>query len=283
MNPEELLEFLNENVVAKSKKNFEFYFQYDIIKKRRLKLSKVYSEPPIVEAICEFRFSSDTEWDLTVPGLVYDRIKKNFPKKSQHQIQNVEIKQEEEDVKQIVNVDTRSAFSTNDKKVLVQLGKRLLAINQLKPYKSWEKFNAKIDIALETLLSVVEIKGVQRIGLRYTNRIDIPGEYVKLEDYFNFRPSMKDALPKVVLSFKLSSHFPFADERDVCMVQLFSAPPGKKTNSFILDFDYYLKVTQSIESISLFDWKNEAHSQVEKLFEGCISDKLREIFKEVKR
>ncbi len=246
-------------------------------------MSKVYSEPPIVEAICEFRFSSDTEWDLTVPGLVYDRIKKHFPKKSQHQIQNVEIKQEEEEIKQIVNVDTRSAFSTNDKKVLVQLGKRLLAINQLKPYKSWEKFNAKIDIALKTLLSIVEIKGVQRIGLRYTNRIDIPGEYVKLEDYFNFRPSIEEALPKVVLSFKLSSHFPFADERDVCMVQLFSAPPGKKISSFILDFDYYLKVPQSTERISLFDWKIEAHSQIEKLFEGCISDKLREIFKEVKR
>jgi len=246
-------------------------------------LNKLYSEPPIVEAICEFRFSSDTEWDLTIPGLVYDRIKEHFPKKSQHQIQNVEIKQEEEEIKQIVNLDTRIAFSTNDKKVLVQLGKRLLAINQLKPYRSWKKFNEKIDIALKALLSIVEIKGVQRIGLRYTNRIDIPGEYVKLEDYFNFRPSIEESLPKVVLSFKLSSHFLFADERDVCMVQFFSKPSEKKINSFILDFDYYLRVPQSTESIDSLGWKNEAHSQIEKLFEGCISDKLREIFKEVKR
>ncbi len=35
MDTEELLELLNENVVVKSKNFFEFYFQYDIIKKRR--------------------------------------------------------------------------------------------------------------------------------------------------------------------------------------------------------------------------------------------------------
>ena len=173
-------------------------------------MNKLYSEPPIVEAICEFRFSSDTEWDLTIPGMLYDIIKKHFPKKTQHQIQNVEVKQEGEEIKQIVNVDTRSAFSTNDKKVLVQLGKRLLAINQLKPYASWETFNAKIDIALKALLSIVEIKGVQRIGLRYTNRIDIPGVNVNLEDYFNFRPYVGKSLPETLISFKVSSHFLFA-------------------------------------------------------------------------
>ncbi len=246
-------------------------------------MSKVYSEPPIVEAVCEFRFSSDTEWDLTIPGLVYDSIKKHFPQKNRHQIQGVEIKQEEKGIKQIVNVDERSVFSTNDRKVLVQLGTRLLAINQLKPYKSWKKFNAKIDTALKTLLSKVKIKGVQRIGLRYTNRIEIPEESVNLADYFNFRPYYGEDLPKVVISFKLSSHIPFADERDLCMVQFFSTPSEKKTNSFILDFDYYLRIPQSIENIDLFNWKSEAHSQIEELFEGCISDKLREFFKEVKR
>jgi hypothetical protein len=33
-------------------------------------MGKSYAKPPIVEAVCEFRLSPDTEWDLTVPGLV---------------------------------------------------------------------------------------------------------------------------------------------------------------------------------------------------------------------
>ncbi|QMS90513.1 hypothetical protein HUN01_24125 [Nostoc edaphicum CCNP1411] len=34
-----------------------------------------YPNPPIEEAVCEFRFAPDPAWNLTIPGLFYEKIK----------------------------------------------------------------------------------------------------------------------------------------------------------------------------------------------------------------
>lgn len=34
-----------------------------------------YKNPPIVEALCEFRFVPSDEWNLTVPGLIFQELK----------------------------------------------------------------------------------------------------------------------------------------------------------------------------------------------------------------
>jgi uncharacterized protein (TIGR04255 family) len=41
--------------------------------------------PPLVEAVCEFRFAPTDQWDLTVPGRLYDRIRHEFPLREQAQ------------------------------------------------------------------------------------------------------------------------------------------------------------------------------------------------------
>ena len=42
-------------------------------------MSRRYKNSPIIEAICEFQFEENSEWDLTIPGLVYDRVQNEFP------------------------------------------------------------------------------------------------------------------------------------------------------------------------------------------------------------
>lgn len=40
-----------------------------------------YGNPPIVEVVAEFRFVPTGPWALTVPGLVSDRLRGQFPRK----------------------------------------------------------------------------------------------------------------------------------------------------------------------------------------------------------
>ncbi len=49
-------------------------------------MSRKYKNPPVVEALCEFQFISDKSWDLTLPGLIYERVKSEFPVKQQTEI-----------------------------------------------------------------------------------------------------------------------------------------------------------------------------------------------------
>jgi uncharacterized protein (TIGR04255 family) len=46
-------------------------------------MTRTYNKPPLIEAVCDFRFSSPQPWDWTIPGLFYERIQSDFPNKNQ--------------------------------------------------------------------------------------------------------------------------------------------------------------------------------------------------------
>jgi uncharacterized protein (TIGR04255 family) len=48
--------------------------------------------------------------------------------------------------------------------------------------------------------------------------------------------------------------------------------------SFRLDIEYFLAKPRAVEVADAIAWVEEAHSRVEEVFEGCITDKLREMF-----
>ena len=77
-------------------------------------MSRQYIKPPVVEAVCEFRFSPDTKWDLTIPGLVYEKVQGQFPHKETHLVSEIEINQEAKGIKQQVRTNERIWFLTED-------------------------------------------------------------------------------------------------------------------------------------------------------------------------
>jgi len=244
-------------------------------------MSRKYANPPIVEAVCEFGLTSETRFDLTVPGLLYERLKGSFPHKEQRMIREVELKQEPEGLQQEIRTSERIMFFTEEKTMLVQVGPRLLVINVLKPYPHWEGFKPRIETAWKSLQATVEVQGLERIGLRYINHIELPAQRVELSEYFEFYPSVGQRLPQQMVSFLAGVEFSYADDRDHCRVQLTPIRSGGK-GLFMLDIDYFLARPRAVEVADALAWVEEAHSRVEEVFEGCITDKLREIFEEVK-
>ncbi len=245
-------------------------------------MGRKYENPPLIEAVCEFRLTPDTAWDLTIPGLLYENIKERFPRREQRLIHELEITTGPEGIQQQVRTSERIFLFAKDDRMFVQLGPRLVAINCLKPYPTWDGYKPEIKRVFESLNQIIEIRGLQRIGLRYINRIDIPGSSIKLEDYFEFYLFLGPRLPQAIASFIGGSEFIYANGRDRCRVQLMSAPPMvPQTSSFTLDIDYFLSQAKGVEVQRAITWVEEAHDYVEEVFEGCINDSLRKLFKEV--
>jgi len=246
-------------------------------------MDRKYATPPIVEAVCEFKLTSDTRWDLTVPGLLYERMKGSFPQKEQRMIQELELMQGPEGLQQQIRTSERLLFFTEDRKMLAQVGPRLLVVNALKPYPHWEGFKPRIEMAWKSLQETIEIRGLERIGLRYINRIESPAQSVELGDYFEFYPFVGKRLPQQMLSFLAGVEFSYADDRDRCRVKLTPIPDSgtEGKTAFILDLDYFLARSRGVAVADALAWVEEAHSRVEKVFEGCITDKLRNMFDEV--
>lgn len=246
-------------------------------------MGRKYKNPPIIEAVCEFRLTPDTDWDLTIPGLLYEKLQDEFPKKQARAVQSLKISTDPEGMQQEIRQEQRIALLTEDGKRFVQLGPHLLSINCLSPYPSWDGFNPFIERAFSTLTETLDIKGLERIGLRYVNLIEIPHQPVRIEDYFQFYPFLGADLPQEIGGFSIRCVFPFVDGRDSCRVQLRqTAPRDSNSTAFILDLDYSLSKPRGIRANESLKWIGEAHQKVEEIFEGAINDRLRSIFQEEK-
>jgi uncharacterized protein (TIGR04255 family) len=51
----------------------------------------IYNNSPIIESICEFRFTEDTNWDITVPGLIFEDVRTEYPYKEQRTTQEISL------------------------------------------------------------------------------------------------------------------------------------------------------------------------------------------------
>jgi len=244
-------------------------------------MSKKYRNPPIMEVVCEFRFPIETPWDITIPGLLYEKVKEKFPHREPRIIQHMEIKQARREVEHKFHTEERIFFFDSSKKTFIQAGHRILSINRLRPYISWNEFKPNIEKAFTSLLDIVNVKNLQRIGLRYINKIEIPKTSVDLETYFEFRPFLGSKLPQNIVDFIVGCMFAFNNGQDMCKVELKSAVPDTpEHNAFMLDLDYFLAKPQTVSADQALEWVDDAHDKVEKIFEGCITDELRKIFGE---
>jgi len=174
---------------------------------------------------------------------------------------------------------TRMQFLSADGKALVQVGPNLLAVNHLKPYPGWDTFLPMIQEAYRAYIETAPPTAIQRIGLRYINRIELPGPRVELEEYLNIYPYLGRELPQDYGEVMVRIQTAFNALRDGLQIVLASPEAGNTdVNVFVLDMDYFLAKPGVITAQEAFSWVNEAHDRLEQLFEGCISDKLRQLF-----
>jgi len=246
-------------------------------------VGRKYKDAPIVEALCEFQFIPSQPWDITIPGLLYEKINGEFPVKQQQIGYGLSFQPKEGMLEQKVEMSQRMQFFRPDKSALVQVGLDLLTINNLKPYPTWEAFKPLI---LDNLIKYQEIskpKGFKRVGLRYINKIEFEKGPIELTDYFNFYPFIPSGLPQMHETFQVRVEIPYQEGRDRLLLTLASMIPGKpEILSLMLDLNYIMAIPERISIDQSSDWIENAHTAIENAFEACITDKTRTLFEEVK-
>lgn len=239
-----------------------------------------YRNPPVVEALCEIYFA-DSSWDDTVPGAFYERVRSEFPKKQRREIQEAKI---------TMGPDTSSAgvqrlppwmqFLTEDGSLMIQVAENLVVVNQLLPYRHFEKWEQIIYTALNVYNEVALPKKISRIGLRYINRIEIPETITSMEEYFTIYPQLPQSLGDTHGTFLVRVEIPQAELGHTVLITFgTSVPPqpveGKQT--FMLDL--YDRNSRPLEPNEA-ELKKEvqiAHDNVVMAFEDSITNKLREV------
>lgn len=248
-------------------------------------MAKVYKNPPLAEALCEFQFIPNVQWDLTIPGLIYERIKDRFPGRKQQAGIGIQLRPTDKGVEhKIEAAPPRVQFLNQEETALVQLAPDLLVVNLLKPYPGWLKFKSLIIDTFHVYREIANPKGIKRIGLRYINLFEFTSKNLRLDEYFNYYPFIPETMPKVLSSFLVRSEFPYSEEKEVLILQLASIiPKGPGLSSLVLDLDFAMITPEYISLDEIEEWVEKAHDEIERTFETVINDKARNLFTEVEQ
>lgn len=246
-------------------------------------MSRIYKRPPLIEALCEFQFVGD-QWDWTMPGLIYQKICDQFPQKRQTQFVEFELQAEPEQLSQRVKGGAgRMQFLRSDESALVQVGPNLLVINHLQPYPHWKEFKRLVFDVLTVYNEVASPTGFKRIGVRYINRVEIPDTIATLTTFFNIGPQLPESVTEPLSSVVMRVELDFMDADGRLLLTLATAPDAvANTSAFILDFDFVTTAAAELTDRTARDWVDTAHSHIETVFEACLTDRLRNLFEEVR-
>ncbi|MEA1979662.1 MAG: TIGR04255 family protein [candidate division Zixibacteria bacterium] len=249
-------------------------------------MKRKYRKSPIIEAVCEFRFDDEKEWDLTAPGLIYNQIKREFPNKRQKQQYDLQIGRPKDEIAHKIEKSGITQFVSNDENNLIQLGEHFITINTFSPYNGWDNYLPKIDIGLQSYFEIINPTKIKRIGLRYINKLPFEKSTVELKDYFQFYPNVGDSSIDNYSSFITGIQLPHENSigtRDITKVMLNSLEEKKQEGLIaLLDIDHFTNIGIEIDISKIKEWLNSSHSRVIEIFEACIKDSLREKFELIK-
>ncbi len=235
------------------------------------------TSPPIVEALCEFRFVPSDTWDWTIPGLLYEKIKGEFPERSQFKGLGVQIHlgPNAPPAADMRTGPERVQLKRSDDSAMVQIGENLLAINHLRPYPDWENFRELILNILQKYRDVTEsVPLLERIGLRYINQIEVPQDKFETGDYITLEPPLSGSLDKPLSSFY--QRYELVQDSPVGVLIHQTGIQRKKDQTVImLDLDFGSEDVKHItDTDGIKTWLDSAHARVLDAFIASLNRNL---------
>lgn len=153
-----------------------------------------YPNPTILEAICEFHFTSNDEslrsWDGKWYGRLHSKLGENYdmePKTAKGII--ISSTEGKATLGENVISMNHMLYTHKNNERLIQLAPWTLTINEIGQYSSWQSFLAHIEHAWKALYSIMGSLQIKRIGMRYINLIprvseDSVGDWINKNDLF---------------------------------------------------------------------------------------------------
>ena len=249
-----------------------------IAKSRR---RRVYKNPPIHEAVCEFQFSNPENWTLAHSGQFLERVKKRYAgKPSEQRILRVNMPKGDMPRAAPPSLDeiTKVQLRSENGRELVAVGPGILSIHSLKPYAGWEHFRSQIVEALREYCRIALPKAVLRIGIRYINQIFVPQQKGVPNDFFTTPPCGIPEVECVIETFAMRYEYSLENSsKAVVQLARLAGPPD--TYGVALDIDVSRSWQgESYNATSALEAVDALRHQERQIFEAMITDKARELF-----
>jgi uncharacterized protein (TIGR04255 family) len=241
-----------------------------------------YRKPPIVEAVCEFRFVATADWDPAIPWRFRERVQDEYAGKPINQVAlEADLKKEpgESSVSFKQGV-VKVQFPNRDGNRLVAVGPHVLSVHVRQPYPGWdEDFRPRIERGLVAYAAAASPEGFTRVGIRYINQVVLPKEKTGLEPFLNHLPQRVEGLPADVLSAFSRAELGYEERGRKLILTWATQRSEAGASTLLLDLDTVWEASDGpLPMDAALGIASELRERERVAFEALITDETRRIF-----
>ena len=223
--------------------------------------------------------------DLAHLEAFHQTIQEEYPLKQRRVKWHGEIKLQAPEPQQTVERGPEGfMFRSKDGQRLVQVRQDGFTFNWLKPYPTWTEFRDQARIQWEAYRSAYRPNRINRLGLRYINRIEIPLPLDDFRDFVKTAPVLADGLPQGLSAFLMRCEIPDNDRRILAIITETMQPPIDVADGqrlpLIFDIDVVDTTTYDDPANSrVWEKFEEMRAYKNEVFFKSVTDRAKEMFR----
>ena len=244
-----------------------------------------FKSPPIQEALLDIQVTLPADLTLETLKKFHDGVESRFPEKQERiswqQGFQISGGGDSHAISSSRSVDGYLFKSKAEGKV-VQVRRDGFTFNKLRPYSNWDIFSAEARELWERYIALARPASVQRVSLRYLNRIGLPLPVRNLRDYCLLFPDMPKELPQGLSDFFLRFTLPVPDAPSASVVTLTFEPPAPGTTllNLILDNEAaYVFGSLNVDTEAIWLKLAALRDLKNKVFDASLTERAKELFR----
>lgn len=243
--------------------------------------ARTYPNPPIQEALVEFKFADDGRWNWTYPGRYWELVREEYdgsPRSEQTIAVNAQQRARAVSTRAIAGVG-RVFLTRSTDAGLLGLAPDSCSVHVLRPYPGWSEFRPRVERALEAYEQLDAEILISRIAVRYVNRIVIPGDQLNLAEWFTSSPTLPEGVSQsmTALMSRVETGYEDGARLAITLATVQHEKPGE--HAFLLDLDLSFVPESPVPiSTGVYDIVESLHEREGSAFEAMITDATRELF-----
>jgi uncharacterized protein (TIGR04255 family) len=226
-------------------------------------------------------------WNITTPGLLFERLRDEYPAEPQvRSVMQADLSQEGAGPTTGFELRTgpqQMVFGAQEGSRLLIVGAEDVSVHGLPPYEGWESLEARLFSAVARIKDLIpDGTEVEQIGLRYINRIEIPKPSITFHEYLTIGFTLPPGFPQSMIAFLDRVEVVYPDELARLAFTWASTEAPEGASAFILDLDLNATAGMPIPIEEAREVLREMKRRETEAFEGLLQDSLREMFREIR-
>ncbi|MDR5729828.1 MAG: TIGR04255 family protein [Terriglobia bacterium] len=173
-------------------------------------------------------------------------------------------------------------FQSDDRKYIAQFNRDGFVLSRLEPYETWEKLSREAKRLWSSYIEFLKPLQIDRVGLRYVNRIQLPFGEVNFEEYLQVSPSTPPELDFPISGFMHQDSVVVPNNPYAINIIKTIQPPNLTTGTglgLILDIDVGTTQFLEMDDIKLGVHLSKMRWLKNKVFFGSIKRRSLEMFR----